>query len=171
LLAGPKGVAAAGSSRPLVPVAVAGLAVAILLGAAGADEARRSAGWKGLWTLRRQVDDRWLTTYRGWVYGLGFGFQLGLGVATIVTTAAVYAWLLVVALAGSVTAGVVVGALFGLARALPVLAGARVHDGATLRRLHQRLHRWNGTAGRATTLTLALAAVVVAAVGFGGASA
>src|SRR5690242_11921650 len=30
-------------------------------------------------TLRRQVDERWLSAYRGWVYGLGFGFQLGTG--------------------------------------------------------------------------------------------
>src|SRR5665213_265632 len=28
---------------------------------------------------RRQVDERWLDRYRGWVYGLGFGSQLGLG--------------------------------------------------------------------------------------------
>src|SRR6478752_5980449 len=38
----------------------------------------------------RQVNEDWLAEYRGWVYGLGFGVQLGLGVATIVTTAAVY---------------------------------------------------------------------------------
>src|SRR5947207_427653 len=34
---------------------------------------------------RRQVNEDWLVRYRGWVYGLAFGFQLGLGVATIVT--------------------------------------------------------------------------------------
>src|SRR5690242_14139999 len=28
-------------------------------------------------TVRRQVDERWLRKYRGWVYGVGFGFQLG----------------------------------------------------------------------------------------------
>src|SRR5450631_4176274 len=27
---------------------------------------------------RRQVDESWLVTYRGWVYGAGFGVQLGL---------------------------------------------------------------------------------------------
>src|SRR3954454_13702376 len=36
-------------------------------------------------TVRRQVDERWLSAYRGWVYGIGFGFQLGTGVATIVS--------------------------------------------------------------------------------------
>ena len=35
---------------------------------------------------RRQVDERWLTTYRGWVYGFGFGVQLGFGLGTVVNT-------------------------------------------------------------------------------------
>ena len=30
----------------------------------------------------RQVNERWLDEYRGWVYGLGFGAQLGLGITT-----------------------------------------------------------------------------------------
>ncbi len=47
-------------------------------------------GWT-LPTVRRQVDDQWLYRYRGWVYGLGFGFQLGLGVVTVVSVSAVYA--------------------------------------------------------------------------------
>src|SRR5687767_4471958 len=38
-------------------------------------------GWR-LPSWRRQVDERWLTTYRGWIYGAGFGFQLGTGVVT-----------------------------------------------------------------------------------------
>src|SRR5579872_1550322 len=67
-------------------------------------------------TVRRQVDEDWLTRYRGWVYGVGFGAQLGVGVVTVVTTATVYAWLVAAALAGSVVAGVVVGVAFGAAR-------------------------------------------------------
>ena len=39
---------------------------------------------------RRQVDERWLHRYRGWVYGVGFGFQLGFGLLTVVTTSTVY---------------------------------------------------------------------------------
>src|SRR6478609_6746597 len=38
-------------------------------------------------TTRRQVNEDWLTRYRGWVYGIGFGAQLGTGLATIVTSA------------------------------------------------------------------------------------
>src|SRR4051812_9764337 len=42
-------------------------------------------------TPHRQVNEEWLTLYRNWIYGLGFGFQLGAGVLTIVTTASVFA--------------------------------------------------------------------------------
>src|SRR6266446_10985586 len=34
-------------------------------------------------TIRRQVDEAWLGIYRGWVYGVGYGVQLGRGVGTI----------------------------------------------------------------------------------------
>jgi cytochrome c biogenesis protein CcdA len=67
----------------------------------------------------RQVDERWLGVYRGWVYGAGFGAQLGAGVVTVITSAMVYAWLVAAALAGSVLAGAVVGAAFALGRAVP----------------------------------------------------
>ena len=32
----------------------------------------------------------WLGRYRSWVYGLGFGVQLGAGVTTVVVSSAVY---------------------------------------------------------------------------------
>src|SRR3954453_20692927 len=32
---------------------------------------------------RRQVNEDWLGRYRGWLYGAGFGVQLGLGMVTI----------------------------------------------------------------------------------------
>src|SRR5437899_2190165 len=41
-------------------------------------------------TIRRQVNEDWLTRYRAWVYGFSFGAQLGFGLVTVVTTAAVY---------------------------------------------------------------------------------
>src|SRR6478735_3525117 len=44
---------------------------------------RRLPSW------RRQVDENWLSGYRGWVYGVGFGTQLGFGVVTIVTSSTV----------------------------------------------------------------------------------
>src|ERR1700736_2655462 len=39
---------------------------------------------------RRQVNERWLDQYRPWVYGAGFGWQIGTGLATYITTAALY---------------------------------------------------------------------------------
>jgi sulfite exporter TauE/SafE len=101
------------------------------------------------------------------VIGLGFGFQLGLAVATIVTTATVYVALAAALLGGSVAVGATIGVVFGLARALPILAARRVSDPARLRRQHQRLARWQprahtaALAAQAAAAALALAAVVV----------
>src|SRR5664280_2027481 len=48
------------------------------------------AGGLNLPIHRRQVNERWLDHYRAWVYGSGFGWQIGTGLATYITTAAVY---------------------------------------------------------------------------------
>src|SRR4051794_14050298 len=90
-------------------------------------------------TITRQVDERWLHKYRGWVYGFGFGAQLGFGLATIVSSAAVY--LMVVACAGarSVLAGAVIGGVFGLVRGTSILLVRRVRTAPDLRSLHRQL--------------------------------
>jgi sulfite exporter TauE/SafE len=90
-------------------------------------------------SIHRQVDENWLAKYRGWVYGLGFGFQLGLGVVTIVTTASVYTTIALATLSGSPVFGAVVGGVFGLARATAIFLVARAHDPSTLRRALRRL--------------------------------
>ncbi|MGE5226254.1 MAG: sulfite exporter TauE/SafE family protein [Planctomycetaceae bacterium] len=116
-------------------------------------------------TNHRQVDEEWRSRYRGWVWGLGFGVQLGLGVVTIVTTSTVYATVLGAALTGSVTGGVVVGAVFGLARALPVFAVARVRRPDQLLHVDGTLRRLAGPARRATYVaggTLAATALALA---------
>ena len=110
-------------------------------------------------TVHRQVNENWLARYRGWVYGTGFGFQLGLGVATIVTSATVYVALLLALLTGSWIGGAVVGATFGLVRALPLLAMRRVEDPAGIRRVLRRAAAW---AGRARVLALGCLGVVAA---------
>src|SRR3954452_5946826 len=68
------------SSASLAAVAV----VCALAVAADLVASRRPSMKPPSW--RRQVNEDWLGRYRGWFYGAGFGFQLGLGVATIVTT-------------------------------------------------------------------------------------
>jgi len=91
---------------------------------------------------RRQVNEAWLHRYRGWVYGAGFGVQLGLGVTTIVSTAAVYATGAAAFLAGSAAAGALVGAVFGLARAATLLAAGGVDEPGALATLDRRLRTW-----------------------------
>ena len=79
-------------------------------------------------TVHRQVEEEWRGRYRGWVWGLAFGFQLAVGVVTIVTTSTVYVTWLAAGLSGAAFGGAAVGATFGLARALPIFAVARRAD-------------------------------------------
>ena len=120
--------AAAGAAGALAAALTGGSAGAALVAAAVTLAAGciELAGWP-VPTIRRQVDEAWLGRYRGWVYGTGFGAQLGAGLATTVTTATVYAMVglaVLLGLAGRPGWAVAAGATFGLARALPVLAGA-----------------------------------------------
>ncbi len=112
---------------------------------------------------RRQVDEDWLTRYRGWVYGLGFGYQLGLGVVTVVTSAATYALLALALLTQSAAAGLLLGAVFGLTRALPALRLRRATSTADLRAFAGRLERQAPAAARATAAVLAAGGAVLLA--------
>jgi hypothetical protein len=148
------------------PVAGAVVAVLLVLGLL-VDLGVRGAR---LPSWRRQVDEAWLARYRGWIYGAGFGLQLGLGVVTIVTSATVYAVLLLAAVSGRLPVGLLLGAVFGLVRALPVLALARVDDVPALHRVFRRLERWGPPLDLLARGALALAAVaVVATPAWGGA--
>jgi hypothetical protein len=91
----------------------------------------------------RQVNEEWMSRYRGWVYGFGFGIQLGSGVATIVTTSAVYVMLVAAGLSGRAGAGAAIGATFGLVRGATILAGAGVTHPRQLVRVDEVLRRWN----------------------------
>lgn len=102
--------------------------------------------------LHRQVDETWLVRYRGWVYGLGFGFQLGLGFATYVTSALVWGFVVSGAVLGRPTVAFVAGLVFGATRGVLILLSARVRDPRGLRRLFDGLHgalswaTWSGAA-------------------------
>lgn len=95
-------------------------------------------------TVHRQVNEDWMVRYRSWVYGLGFGVQLGLGVVTIVTTSAIYAMLLAATLSGSAAAGALIGGMFGFARAAIVFTVAGVKRPEQLGRADVLLRRWDG---------------------------
>jgi hypothetical protein len=103
---------------------------------------------------RRQVNERWLDEYRGWVYGLGYGVQLGLGVTTIVTSAALYAALAAAFLAGPAGGAVIVGC-YGLVRGVTPLAAARVRSPLQLMAVHRGLARWRTPVQRGSTALLA----------------
>ena len=118
----------------------------------------------GVPTHLRQVDERWLHRYRGWVYGLGFGAQLGVAVATVVTASAVYLVLVGEALAPSALAGAAIGAAFGGIRGASVLLAARVDTPARLVAFHRRFGALERPAAAATLLLQALAAATALAV-------
>ena len=125
-------------------------------------------GGKSLPVWKRQVDVAWLARYRGWVYGLGFGAQLGFGLVTIVTSATTYAMVLFAALSGDVVAGLVIGVAFGLVRSAPSLLMARVQTPADLHRVFGWLERLATPAdwlARAALAGAAASLVVFAAVG------
>jgi hypothetical protein len=117
-------------------------------------------------TVHRQVDEDWLGRYRGWVYGAGFGAQLGLGVVTIVTSASVYLFLVAALLSGSLLAGAVIGATFGLSRAVVLLAARRVDSPERLRSLGVSVLARARPAQRATVMAeLVLAIALLVAIG------
>lgn len=153
----------------LVPVAVrtsvtAALLVAAVLLALGGLDVLVARGRVRLPSWQRQVDERWLGAYRGWVYGIGFGAQLGFGLVTIVTSATVYGLVLLTAWSGDLRAGLVLGGTFGLVRALPVLATRRAGEPVALRRLLAAVERWSRPAARVAAGSLVVAGATVAAV-------
>jgi hypothetical protein len=127
-------------------------------------------GGLALPTFRRQVNEDWLHRYRGWVYGAGFGVQLGLGFATIMTTAAVPAAFAAALLSGSARAGMVVGATFGAVRGATLFGAARVKRVDQLLRVEAWLRRWDRAArAGAIVIQVVLAGAVAAAALRGGA--
>jgi hypothetical protein len=113
-------------------------------------------------THRRQVDQLWLHRYRGWVYGAGFGVQLGAGFLTIVTSAVVYATFAGALLCGSPALGAIVGATFGVVRGATPLLAVGVASPAKLAGLHRGLVRHAGAASAATVVAqLVLAAAML----------
>ncbi|PZS14766.1 MAG: hypothetical protein DLM64_01165 [Solirubrobacterales bacterium] len=112
---------------------------------------------------RRQVNERWLHELRGWVYGLGFGAQLGLAVTTVISSAATYVCLLAALLTGDAAGGALVLGCFGAVRGLALLAVAHIRHPDQLLAMQARLQRWREPAQRLVlgleTALLALAAV------------
>lgn len=109
-------------------------------------------------SLHRQVNENWLAVYRGWVYGLGFGFQLGLGFVTVMTAAIAVMFALEV-LSGSLLAGVAIGGTFGIGRTLPLLLVRDADEPLRLRDVLARMHTFARPAERFTRAAIAALAV------------
>jgi hypothetical protein len=109
---------------------------------------------------RRQVDERWLDRYRGWVYGFGFGSQLGLGIATVVTSAATYVVLLCALASGHPVTGAAIMGLYGALRGLTPLLAAGVRTPRHLMILHARLRGADAATARASAAVLAVAGML-----------
>jgi hypothetical protein len=110
---------------------------------------------------RRQVNERWMDTYRSWAYGLGFGLQIGCGVATYIATAALYVLIVFGVASGAPLLACVGGAVFGLVRGGSVLLGRNVTTPDRLLSLHRRLARWD-TPSRGIAVAAQLAASITA---------
>ncbi len=97
------------------------------------------------------------------MYGAGYGAQLGLGVTTVVSSAATYVALLAALLTASAPAGAIVLGCYGAVRGLTPLAAAGVRSQRRLLEFHRRLARWRAparwgaVAAQAGMLVLALA--------------
>lgn len=118
-------------------------------------------------SIRRQVDENWLNALRGWVYGVGYGFQLGLALDVIVTSAAIYAAFALAVLTGSVWHGAAIGAVFGLVRGVTIFTAAGVTTPEALRTFHRRLAGLEPAARRGVIAaeSVALAAIVLMVLG------
>jgi len=87
----------------------------------------------------RQVNETWIGAFRGWVYGAGFGLELGLGSVTYVVTWGVYASYLAALATASPTLGALVGAGFGVGRSLSLWLAGRVDRPSRLTGFNRRL--------------------------------
>ena len=113
---------------------------------------------------RRQVNEQWLDRYRGWVYGVGFGAQLGIGVVTIVTSAATYVAVVAAVLSADPAAGALILGLYGLLRGLTPLLAARSQTPHQLMALHARLARAGSPVARASLVAL-VAVLILSVIG------
>jgi hypothetical protein len=87
----------------------------------------------------RQVDERWLSTYRRWIYAGGYGAQIGTGFATYIMTAGTYLLVVLAALTGRPAEAFAAGVLFGLLRGAAIALAGRARDPGRLADLMARV--------------------------------
>jgi hypothetical protein len=117
--------------------------------------------------FKRQVNEYWLARYRAWVYGSGFGWQIGAGVTTYIMTAAVFVTIAYGALTAGPWAAFALGVLFGLVRGLAVLLTARRRTTSELFALHRRFDELGEPVRRAVIVVQLAVAVIAAGLAWG----
>lgn len=117
--------------------------------------------------FKRQVNDAWLRRYRSWVYGAGFGAQIGFGLATYIMTAGVFLTIALAVLTASPAAALLVGAAFGLVRGSAVYVGRSGTTPAALGAIHDRLDRLAPASRLAAASVQVLAATLMAGLAWG----
>ena len=110
----------------------------------------------------RQVDERWLSAYRRWIYAGGFGLQIGTGFATYIMTAAVYLTAALAVLTGDPGAALTVGLTFGAVRGLAILVAAPARSPEALRTLMAGVDRYAGPSLLAVTGVVAVVGATAA---------
>jgi hypothetical protein len=143
----------------LDPSATASLALLGVLALAAAAFDARSLGVT-LPGHGRQVNESWLTRYRSWVYGVGFGWQIGVGLATYIVTAAVYLTVAGAALTASAPVAFAICLTFGLVRGLAIFLGVRLDTQARLVEFHRRFEAAREPSRRVTIGALLIVGTV-----------
>jgi hypothetical protein len=138
---------------------------------AGAVVAALSDARVGGWSLPmhpRQVDERWLTTYRRWIYAAGYGVQIGSGFATYIMTAGVYLTALLAVLTASPSQAFIAGLAFGVLRGMTIAVAGVARDPQRLAALLGRIESL-ADASSLAACTASAAVAVSAAWRLGGA--
>jgi hypothetical protein len=116
---------------------------------------------------RRQVNELWLSRYRSWVYGSGFGLQIGSGLATYIMTAAVYLTLALAALTGTPGAAFTIVMVFSTVRGAAIFLGARLTTPERLAAFHRRFDAMGEPVRRGVIVVELVVATVAATFVFG----
>lgn len=167
------GVVAASGALVISAIEMSPAASAVLVLVAGLVTVASDLGVGGfrLPANPRQVERTWLDRYRSWVYGVGFGWQLGVGVATYVMSASVYLMVVAAAATGRPLLAITIVTLFGFLRGLAILPAAGVRTPADLARLHRLIERFRPLSRTISVVTqigvLSAAATVLGGIGPG----
>jgi cytochrome c biogenesis protein CcdA len=108
----------------------------------------------------RQVNERWLDRYRSWIYGVGFGWQIGFGLSTYIMTAGVYLLVVSAVASGSVFGAVLLCTLFGVIRGLAVFSAADITSQDSMADFHRRFESWRQPVRKAMIAVLGVVGVL-----------